>query len=110
MIDPFKPLKSLLKPSPSLPGQQPIGPAMVGPMSAADAAAFQAVRSAIEDNFVTIFRGAQFKSAEDAGEKVSEIVDGAVDIADSILGDIANMKGYDAFKTGFGYVASPLAP
>jgi hypothetical protein len=31
-----------------------------------------------------------------------------VEIADSILGDIANVKGYDAFKQGFGYVASPL--
>jgi hypothetical protein len=108
MVDPFKPLKTLLKPKPSLPGQQPTGPATFGPMTAADAAAFEAVRSAIEDNFATIFRGAQFKSAEDAGEKVSEIVDGAVDIADTILGDIANVKGYDAFKTGFGYVASPL--
>jgi hypothetical protein len=108
MVDPFKPLKNLIKPKASLPGQNPITSGIPGPMTAQDAAAFQAVRSAIEDNFATLFGGARFVSAEDAGEKANDIVDGAAEIADSILGDIAAVKGYDAFKQGFNYVASPL--
>jgi hypothetical protein len=108
MVDPFKPLKSLIKPKPSLPGQKPLGPVAAGPMTAADAAAFQAVRSAIEDNFATLFNGARFVSAEDAGDKASEVVGGAVEIADTILGDIASVKGYDTFKQGFNYVGAPL--
>ncbi len=108
MVDPFKPLKSLLKPKASLPGQGPITSGVAGPMTQQDVIAFQTVRSAIEDNFAILFGGAQFVSSEDAGEKASEIVDGAVEIADSILGDIANVKGYDTFKQGFNYVAAPL--
>lgn len=108
MVDPFKPIKSLVKPKPSLPGQKPLGSGPSGPMTAADAQAFQIVRSAIEDNFANLFRGARFVSADDAGDKASEIVTGAVEIADSIIGDIAQVKGYEAFKQGFNYVAAPL--
>jgi hypothetical protein len=108
MVDPFKPIKSLIKPKPSLPGQRPLGAAPTGPLTAADTAAFQAVRSAIEDNFANTFRGARFTSAEDAGEKASAITDGVAGITDSILGDIADVKGYDSFKQGFNFVASPL--
>jgi len=107
MVDPFKPIKSLVKPKPSLPGQGPtVGAA--GPLNAADAQAFQIVRSAIEDNFANLFRGARFISADDAGDKSSEIVAGGVEIVDGILGDIAQVKGYEAFKQGFNYVGSPL--
>jgi hypothetical protein len=108
MVDLFKPIKSLVKPKPSLPGQKPTGPASSGPLTSSEAAAFQAVRSAIEDNFVTLFRGARFISSDDAGDKASEIIDGAVEIADCILGDVANVKGYDSFKQGFSYVSAPL--
>ncbi len=108
MVDPFKPLKTLLKPKASLPGQNPMTSGVAGPMSQQDAIAFQTVRSAIENNFAIIFGGARFVSAEDAGEKANDIVDGAVEIADSILGDIASVKGYDSFKQGFNYVAAPL--
>ncbi|HUI61502.1 MAG TPA: hypothetical protein VLX90_14840 [Steroidobacteraceae bacterium] len=108
MVDPFKPLKTLLKPKASLPAQKPLTGPMSGPLTAQDAAAFQAVRSAIEDNFAILFSGARFTSAEEAGDKANEIVSGAAEIADSILGDIAQVRGYDAFKTGFNFVASPL--
>lgn len=108
MVDPFKPLKSLLKPKASLPGQKPLTSAASGPLSAADAKAFQAVQSAIQDNFAIIFTGARFASAEDAGDKAGELLSGAGEIADSILGDIASVRGYDAFKQGFNYVAAPL--
>jgi hypothetical protein len=108
MVDPFKPLKSLIKPKASLPGQSPITSGAAGPLTAQDAAAFQAVRSAIENNFAIMFGGAHFVSAEDAGDKAGDIVGGATEIADSILGDIANVKGYDTFKQGFNYVAAPL--
>jgi hypothetical protein len=108
MVDPFKPIKSLVKPKPSLPGQRPLGPGAAGPLTLADAAAFQTLRSAVENNFATIFQGAKFVSAEDAGEKGSDIIDRTSEITDSILGDIVKVKGYDSFKQGFNYVAAPL--
>ncbi|MGH8219329.1 MAG: hypothetical protein ACREUT_12330 [Steroidobacteraceae bacterium] len=108
MADPFNSLKSLLKPKPSLPGQKPLGPSPAGPLSAADAAAFQAFREAAEGNFATIFTGARFGTAEDAGEKGAAITDSVSEITDSILGDIANVKGYATFKQGFSFVSSPL--
>jgi hypothetical protein len=109
MVDLFKPLKSLIKPKPGLPNQKPLGAGPAGPMNANEDAAFKALRSAIADNFATSFRGAQFVCADDAGDKAAEIVTGAADIVDTILGDVATVKGYDSFRTGFGFVSSPLS-
>lgn len=85
-MDPFKPIKSFIKPGqPTLPTQGNLGPAK-GPLTDPKAQqkedeAFKAFREGVANNFKTFFQGARFVAAEDGGEKAVDIAKTAEDIA-----------------------------
>ncbi len=112
MVHPFSPIKSLLQPKPSLPVQSPLGARMPGPMGLQsqiqEEIGFREVRRAVRDNFKNLFAGAQFGAADEASQKLSDIGSTAGEVADGIMGDIASVKGYESFKSGFNMVAQPL--
>jgi len=108
-MDPFKPIKSLIKPSqPTLPTQGKLGPAK-GPLSDPKAQqredeAFQAFRDGVANNFKTFFQGARFVSAEDSGEKAVDIAQTAADIAS----DCAEAAGKSVTFYGLSSSLNPL--
>jgi hypothetical protein len=66
------------------------------------------LRQAIEGNFETFFRGAQFKAVDEAGDAAMDMASEGAAIVDEICVELAQSKGYEEFKRGFNMVAKPL--
>lgn len=112
MVDPWKPAKSLLKPKPSLPAQASAGPRASAPAGLQnqlqEEIAIREVRQAIANNFTKTFQGARFVPKDEAGAALADMGGSALEIVDGILGDVADVKGYDEFKKGFTMTAQPF--
>jgi hypothetical protein len=108
-MDPFKSIKSLIKPGqPTLPNQVPLGPAK-GPLLDPKAQqredeAFRVLREGIANNFKTFFQGAHFVAAEEAGGTVVDIAQTAADIAS----DCAEAAGKNVSFYGLSSSLNPL--